>query len=1101
MAVTRVATTKLESGDVCFALTLRHLHPDRELDAETVTRDGVAFVTALEGQRDARFVLQTACFPDPCQPEYGRIAIHLLATLAAIGQPTADRIDELCDDLLDLLAAPPVRWSFEPVTDINELATVLEPFVAVQLAEVARREEPCMPTRWVGSLGFGNDPRVRTADRTLWSMWTLGPASRDLRRLGSVLLAQEAPVCIRVSLTPSAISPEEREGIEELSMNVADAVPVEGLLRASWHTVESLLYMRPLFDVRCVVASPEPLSPSMLSALGHAYSEPPTHGTPEPVLRGGFAVLRGDHEVDRDILLDAYSTLSCGNPIPSLAPKGLERLRRLLGPWEAANIFRIPATDEDGFPGLKTLRIPDLEVPLVDLAKSGQVAGHLVGNSRQPVLIDPEERFRHLYVSGQTGTGKSTLLLNLALQDIEAGAGVAVLDPHGDLVEALLGRIPAERADDVVLVDPADSVAVTGVNLLEGETPIQCEYVVSELARMFYSLFDPNRTGIIGPRYESWLRQAALLLLANPDEPSSFLDISTVFVDPAVRKHLVDGITDPILSEFWRGEMAQTSDFHKSEVLGWFRSKFEIFRTSALVRNVVGQAQSTVSFSDVMTNQRILLVNLSKGLLGDYNSALIGHIVFSRLWSAALERASIPARERREFFIYIDEFQNMTTDSLPAVLSEARKFRVGLTLANQFFSQVPELTREAIMGNVGSRITFRLGPKDAEPFAHWLGPDVDSHDLTGLPNHLAVGALSNHGVPIDPFPFRTEPPLGDWDETVAEKVRERSREQWASPVETLDAAFFTRWAHVQGSFSDRLLSPTPPEASARTDAPPPVAQRFIEKWITNRLHWRPTQPRVNLRVTRRSESDFLGTVALLRRRMNFDVPNAVEVALGTTRREIVGLQANHAAALRYELRCLGAEASVERAPDIPATDVGTTSDGPSLLEELDLTSRTVSRLQLAGIFDVVDLAAMAPDELLALPGFGPRALDEIIDVLAKQDRRLASPLEADHLVVDDDLLEESGLAALWAADRASLRRAAQDELQDRVIRRVTASMTDEQLAVFNAAHDVDPETARTILDEMVPNQDEVVAEELEGLQDEIRDASDEILRELRNSAG
>ena len=736
----------------------------------------------------------------------------------------------------------------------------------------------------------------------------------------------------------------------------------------------------------------------------------------------------------------------------------------------------------------------------MDLAKSGHVAGHLVGNSRQPVLIDPEERFRHLYVSGQTGTGKSTLLLNLALQDIEAGAGVAVLDPHGDLVEALLGRIPGERADDVVVVDPADPVAVTGVNLLEGETPIQCEYVVSELARMFYSLFDPNRTGIIGPRYESWLRQAALLLLANPDEPSSFLDISTVFVDPAVRKHLVDGITDPILSEFWRGEMAQTSDFHKSEVLGWFRSKFEIFRTSALVRNVVGQAQSTVSFSDVMTNQRILLVNLSKGLLGDYNSALIGHIVFSRLWSAALERASIPASDRREFFIYIDEFQNMTTDSLPAVLSEARKFRVGLTLANQFFSQVPGLTREAIMGNVGSRITFRLGPKDAEPFAHWLGPDVDSHDLTGLPNHLAVGALSNHGVPIDPFPFRTEPPIGDWDETVAEKVRERSREQWASPVETLDAAFFTRWAHVQGSFSDRLLSPTPPEPPARTDAPEPPAQRFIERWITNRLHWRPTQPRVNLRVTRRSESDFLGTVALLRRRMNFDVPNAVEVALGKNRRKIIGLQANHAAALRYELRCHGAEASFATMDDDQATDDDAQSDRPPLVAELDLSPRTVGRLQQAGIFDVVDLAAMAPDELLALPGFGPRALDEINTVLANQDRRLAHPLEEDHLVVDDEMLADSGLAALWAADQAALRRAAQEELHDRVIRRVTASMTDEQVAVFNAAHKVDPETARAIVDEMVPDQEQVVAEELAGLQNEIRVAIDEILRELTSPA-
>ena len=837
----------------------------------------------------------------------------------------------------------------------------------------------------------------------------------------------------------------------------------------------------------------------MLSALGHAFSEPPAHGAPEPVLRGGFAVLRGDHEVDGEILLDAFRTLSCGNPVPSLAPEGLERIRRLLGPWEASNIFRIPATDEDGFPGLTTLRIPDLEVPLVDLAKAGQVAGHVVGNPSQKVLIDPEERFRHLYVSGQTGTGKSTLLLNLALQDIEAGAGVAVLDPHGDLVEALLGRIPAERADDVVLVDPADPVAVTGVNLLEGETPIQREYVVSELARMFYSLFDPNRTGIIGPRYESWLRQAALLLLANRDEPSSFLDISTVFVDPAVRKHLVDGITDPILAEFWRGEMAQTSDYHKSEVLGWFRSKFEVFRTSALVRNVVGQAHSTVSFSDVMANQQILLVNLSKGLLGDYNSALIGHIVFNRLWAAALERTSIPADERRDFFIYIDEFQNMTTDSLPAVLSEARKFRVGLTLANQFFSQVPELTREAIMGNVGSRITFRLGPRDAEPFAHWLGPDVHSHDLTGLPNHLAVGALSNQGVPIDPFPFRTEPPIGQWDETMAEKVRDRSREQWASPVESLDAAFFTRWAHVEGSFSDRLLSPATPEAPD-SGAPQAAPPRFVERWITNRLHWRPTQPRMSLRVTRRSESDFLGTVALLRRRMNFDVANAVEVTMGSTGREIVGLQANHAAALRYELRCLGAEASYAPTPGNPAAVDDASSDGPALLAQVDLPARTVSRLEEAGIFDVADLDAMAADDLLALPGFGPRALDEVNAILTAHGRQLASSLEAGDLVVDDNMVAQLGLAALYAADRVSLRRAAQDELEDRVIRRVTASMTDDQLEVFTAAHDVDPETARTILDEMVPRQDAVVAEELEGLRNEIRASAEEILRELAADA-
>lgn len=234
--------------------------------------------------------------------------------------------------------------------------------------------------------------------------------------------------------------------------------------------------------------------------------------------------------------------------------------------------------------------------------------------------------------------------------------------------------------------------------------------------------------------------------------------------------------------------------------------------------------------------------------------------------------------------------------------------------------------------------------------------------------------------------------------------------------------------------------------------------------------------------------------------MNFDVPNAVEVALGKNRRKIIGLQANHAAALRYELRCHGAEASFATMDDDQATDDDAQSDRPPLVAELDLSPRTVGRLQQAGIFDVVDLAAMAPDELLALPGFGPRALDEINTVLANQDRRLAHPLEEDHLVVDDEMLADSGLAALWAADQAALRRAAQEELHDRVIRRVTASMTDEQVAVFNAAHKVDPETARAIVDEMVPDQEQVVAEELAGLQNEIRVAIDEILRELTSPA-
>lgn len=788
-------------------------------------RDAVALVMALDGHLDARFVLQMVARPETARSGVGELEVHLIVAVSGEdgAAPTPERVDELGDDLLDVLSAPPIRWSFEPVPD-DELAAVLDPFAPVHVAEIARREEPCGPLRVNTSPGFV-PPAAPQIERDLWSMWTLGPAAPDMERLAAVLLAQEAPVAVRVLVHPTTLTDDEREQAERVVMEANSSVPDGGLMRASLATLEALLYLRPVFETRCLVASPEPISRSMLSALGHSMSEPGKHGrTQAGQLEGGFAVIRGDQEVDVTVLRDSFESMTLGEPIPSLAPPGLERLRRLLGPWEASNVFRFPITDDE-FPGLSSLSVPELEPPLARMPRDGQRIGRLLTHGHRPVLLDPNERFRHLYVSGQTGTGKSTLLLNLVLQDIAAGAGVAVLDPHGDLVETILRNVPDERRDDVVLVDPADPVAVVGVNLLEAETPVQQEYVVSELCNMFYELFDPGRQGIVGPRFETMLRQAALLLLAHPEEPSSLLDITTLFTDDAVRKHLVKGLEDPILNEFWLGEMQLDRSREWQEVVSWFRSKFEIFRTSKLVRSVIGQAESTISFSEVLSERRILLVNLSKGMLGEYNSSLIGHIVFTRLWSAALERASVDASQRPDFFVYVDEFQNMTSDSLPDVLSEARKFRVGITLANQFFSQVPERTRDAIMGNVGNRITFRVGPKDAAMFSAWMGRDVDGDDLTSLPNHVAIASLSDAGVPLDPMVLRTDPPKDLDDLSRAEVVRAASRARWARPVDEVDRAFFDRWRHVPGSMSSKIARPSPPPAPAGS---------FLDEWLARR---------------------------------------------------------------------------------------------------------------------------------------------------------------------------------------------------------------------------------------------------------------------------
>ena len=577
--------TAIVGSDICFALRLDHLFPDRALVAEEVTRDGVALLTALEGQRSARFVLQTLATPRPDRREHGGLSVHLIVALQG-GQDRKALVEEICDDLSDLLSAPPVRWSFSVLTDASALTDVLDPLPLNSLAELARREEPCAPTAWTTSVGFTHDGPTTTIERGLWSMWTLGPAAvRDEARLASVLLAQEAPVCIRVALRPTVVTTQERDLLEQLVMTQEPGLS-NGLLGTSLRTIEALLYLRPVFDVRCIVASTERLSRSLLSAIGHAMSEPAEHEPPQAILRGGFAVLRAGEHIDEEILRQAFTGLSTGMPGPSLAPNGLGRLRRLLGPWEAANVFRLPVADDRGIPGLATLDVPDLPPPVARLPRSGRRLGSLVGHGAHPVRLDDASRFRHTYVSGQTGTGKSTLLLNLILQDILAGDGVAVLDPHGDLVEAILQRIPANRLDDVVLVDPADQEAVVGINLLEADSPVQAAYLVEELSRMFTALFDPNRQGIVGPRFESMLRQSANLLLAS-STPSTMLDIATIFIDPAVREHLVKQVKDPILAEYWLGEMAMSRSNEWQEVVSWFRSKFEIFRTSALVRNVV----------------------------------------------------------------------------------------------------------------------------------------------------------------------------------------------------------------------------------------------------------------------------------------------------------------------------------------------------------------------------------------------------------------------------------------------------------------------------------------------------------------------------------
>ncbi|MFC1633158.1 type IV secretion system DNA-binding domain-containing protein, partial [Patescibacteria group bacterium] len=387
--------------------------------------------------------------------------------------------------------------------------------------------------------------------------------------------------------------------------------------------------------------------------------------------------------------------------------------------------------------------------------------GRLIGNNtyrgqRRPVYLTQKDRRRHLYLIGKTGTGKTTLFKNMIRDDISEGQGVCVLDPHGDLIEELLMTIPKERAEDVILFDPGDSERPMGLNMLEYENEDLKDFAVGEMIQIFYKLFPPET---MGPMFEHNMRNVMLTLMEDTENPGTIAEIPRMFSDEDFQKSKVAKITDPIVKSFWENEMAKTSDFHKSEMLGYLISKVGRFVENRMMRNIIGQPESSFNLRDVMDNGKILLCNLSKGKLGDINSNLLGMILVTKIQMAALARVNTPEDQRRDFYLYLDEFQNFTTDSIATILSEARKYRLVMNMAHQFISQLPEDIRGAVFGNVGTMISYRIGPEDAEIIQKEFEPNVGVNDLVNLDFATAYAKIMANGDPTPAFSVEIPAPV------------------------------------------------------------------------------------------------------------------------------------------------------------------------------------------------------------------------------------------------------------------------------------------------------------------------------------------------------
>jgi hypothetical protein len=404
------------------------------------------------------------------------------------------------------------------------------------------------------------------------------------------------------------------------------------------------------------------------------------------------------------------------------------------------------------------------------------------------VYISEADRMRHMYIIGKTGTGKTEMLKDLILQDIKEGKGLCFMDPHGDALQDLLQMIPPERAEDVIYFNPADTQRPMGLNLLEAKTEDQKHFAATAVINMMYKLFDPYKTGIVGPRFEHAVRNA--MLTAMSEEGNTFVEVMRILTDIRFVQELLPKVQDPIVRRYWTDQIAQTSDFHKSEVLDYITSKFGRFVTNKMVRNIIGQSKSSFSFRDVMDNGKILFINLSKGELGEENSSFLGLVLVPRILMSAMSRADTPEDQRRDFYLYVDEFQNFATPDFAQILSEARKYRLGLCVANQFIGQVDEEVKNAVFGNVGTLVTFRVGVTDANYLAREFAPVFSEDDLLNIEKYHVYMKTIVKNEPVPPFSMSLQKDMAKqkamMNPKVSEIITEMSRLKYGRDVRLVE---------------------------------------------------------------------------------------------------------------------------------------------------------------------------------------------------------------------------------------------------------------------------------------------------------------------------
>ena len=517
----------------------------------------------------------------------------------------------------------------------------------------------------------------------------------------------------------------------------------------------------------------------------------------------------------------------------------LRARKNVMNAVELSTLFHFP--DQRSIP---TSQLSRQESKQVDGPRNMPDTGLMMGFNvfrgvKKPVRLGLRDRQRHMYAVGQTGTGKSTYLENLALQDMLNGDGFAFVDPHGDTVEHLLAMVPKERTEDVIYFCPSDMDYPMGLNLFEYNNPDQKDFLIQETIGMLYKLYDPQHQGIMGPRYESIFRNAALAVMADPNG-GTMIDIPKLFRDPEFLKQKLQHVKDPNVLDYWQKEFPASQKSNEAgEINSWFVSKFGAFLSNEMMRNIIGQTKSAFDLRDIMDNKKILLVNLSKGRTGDLNSKLLGMIFVMQFQAAAMSRSNVPEDDRVDFCLYVDEFQNFSTDSFATIMSEARKYHLNLIVANQFTTQLTEEIRDAVFGNIGTIVSFRIGQNDVEALGRYFQPVFEADDLLRIPNANTVVRTLVGGVPTQPFSMATLPPLGNPNPKLADALKQLSAAKYGKPRAVVEKDIFDRMTTKPAPKpAGPPVGAMPPQFGGSfggTAQPPrpaaPSNQSFLDSWM------------------------------------------------------------------------------------------------------------------------------------------------------------------------------------------------------------------------------------------------------------------------------